>query len=159
MRKEILLAVTILVMFSVTFAAYSAQAKEPYATAEEWGKYVVSRDSIPWTQLSPGANTRMACGDRILVSFITMSPWSVFPKHAHEAEEIVFVVDGYMDEGIDGKLYRLNKGDVIKLPSNIPHAIYIYDVPCVSIDIFSPVRPDYIQKAKEQETFGVVISK
>jgi hypothetical protein len=48
----------------------------------------------------------------------------------------MIVVDGYMDEMIDGKLYPVKKGDVIRLPSNIPHGGYLYDVPCVAIDIF-----------------------
>ncbi|MDH7498867.1 MAG: cupin domain-containing protein, partial [candidate division NC10 bacterium] len=127
------------------FAVSFAQAKEPYATAEEYGKYVANKDCIPWTELVPGANSRLIWGDGIMVSFITMSPWSFFPRHAH-GEQIMIVVDGYMDEMIDGKLYRVKKGDVIRLPAGTPHGGYIYDVPCSAIDIFTPVRADYIEK-------------
>jgi hypothetical protein len=38
-----------------------------------------------------------------------------------------------MDEMIDGKLYRIKKGDVIKLPSNIPHGGCLYDLPCKAL--------------------------
>ncbi len=159
MRKEsVLAAAAVLVIFSVIIAVHSTQAKEPYATAEDYGTYVVNRDSVPWTELVPGANSRLVCGDGIMVSFITMSPWSVFPRHTH-GEQIMIVVDGYMDEMIDGKLYRVKKGDVIKLPANTPHGGYIYDVPCSAIDIFAPVRADYIEKTQKQGTYEVIIPK
>jgi quercetin dioxygenase-like cupin family protein len=158
MGKARLLATLALVIFSAFCIVSSVQAKEPYATAEEWGNFVVNKDSIPWTELVPGANSRLVWGDGIMVSLITMSPWSVFPRHAH-GEQIMIVVDGYMDELIDGKLYRVKKGDVIKLPANTPHGGYIYDVPCSAIDIFSPVRADYIEKTKKQGTYEVIIPK
>jgi|GEM_PF-621780 quercetin dioxygenase-like cupin family protein len=153
------LILSLVALLSICLVAFPAQAREPYASPEEWAKYVVNKDSIPWTELVPGANTHLVWGDRIMVSFITMSPWSVFPRHTHEAEQIMIVVDGYMDEMIDGKLYRVKKGDIIRLPSNIPHGGYLYDVPCVAIDIFAPVRPDYIEKTKKQGTYEVVIPR
>jgi quercetin dioxygenase-like cupin family protein len=158
MGKARLLATLALVIFSAFCIVSSGQAKEPYATAEERGNFVVNKDSIPWTELVPGANSRLVWGDGIMVSLITMSPWSVFPRHTH-GEQIMIVVDGYMDELIDGKLYRVKKGDVIKLPANTPHGGYIYDVPCSAIDIFSPVRADYIEKTKKQGTYEVIIPK
>jgi gluconolactonase len=159
MKRGTLIVLMFLALFGAMLVVSVAQAKEPYAAAEEWGGYVVNKDCIPWTELVPGANTHLVWGERIQVSFITMSPWSIFPRHTHEAEQIMIVVDGYMDEMIDGKLYRVKKGDVIKLPSNIPHGGYLYDVPCSAIDIFAPVRADYIQKTKDQGTYGVVIPK
>ena len=48
-----------LVLFLVSWIAYSVQAKEPYASAEEYSKYIVNKDSVPWTELAPGANTHL----------------------------------------------------------------------------------------------------
>ena len=158
MKKGRLLTVTGLAIFILMFTICPVQAKEPYATSGDYGTYVVNKDSVPWTELVPGANSRLVWGDGIMVSFITMSPWTSFPRHSH-GEQIMIVVDGYMDEMIDGKLYRVKKGDVIKLPANIPHGGYIYDVPCTAIDIFCPMRTDYIEKTKKQGTFEVIIPK
>ena len=158
MKKQILLFATGLVIFTLILTIGPTQAKEPYATSEDYGKYVVNKDSVPWTELVPGANSRLVWGDGIMVSFITMSPWTSFPRHTH-GEQIMIVVDGYMDEMIDGKLYRVKKGDVIKLPANIPHGGYICDVPCTAIDIFCPMRADYIEKTKKQGTYEVIIPK
>jgi quercetin dioxygenase-like cupin family protein len=159
MKKDTLLIVAALVFLFVSCAGYSVQAKEPYAPAEEYSKYIVNKSCVPWTELVPGANSRLVWADRIMVSFITMSPWTSFPRHTHEAEQIMIVVDGYMDEMIEGELYRIKKGDIIRLPSNTPHGGYLYDVPCVAIDIFAPVRADYVEKTKSQGSYGVVIPK
>ncbi len=159
MRKVSLFVMAALVMFSMISAISSVQAKEPYATAEEYSQYIVNKDSVPWTELVPGANTHLVWGDRVMVSLLTMSPWTSFPRHTHEAEQIMIVLEGYMDEMIDGKLYRIKKGDVIKLRSNLPHGGYLYDVPCVVVDIFAPVRPDYVDKTKKQGSYEVIIPK
>jgi hypothetical protein len=65
------------------------------------------------------------------------------------AEQIMIVLDGYIDEIIEGKLYRAKKDDVLILPSDIEHGGYIGDVDCNVIDIFSPPRDDYLEKFGE----------
>ena len=66
-----------------------------------------------------------------------------------EAEQIMIVIDGYMDEIIEGKLYSVKKGDVLTLPSNMEHGGRIGEVDCSVIDIFSPPREDFVEKLKK----------
>ena len=49
-----------------------------------------------------------------------------------------------------GKQYRVEKGDVIYLPENIPHGAFIREVDCHAIDIFVPRREDYLEKYRQQ---------
>lgn len=115
----------------------------PYATGEEFKKRVSRYPDIPLTELVPGSNSHLVFGERIMVSFLTMSAKSFFPPHRHEAEQIMIVLEGFCDEIIEGKLYRVNPGDVIILPSNIEHGAYLREVDCRVIDIFSPPREDF----------------
>jgi quercetin dioxygenase-like cupin family protein len=124
-------------------------ANEPYASAEEFKKRVTHYPDVPLTELVPGSNSHLVAGERALVSFLTMSANSYFPPHRHEAEQIMTVIDGYMDEIIEGKLYRVKKGDVIVLPSNIEHGGRIREVDCKVIDIFIPPRQDYLEKYRQ----------
>ena len=57
------------------------------------------------------------------------------------------VVEGYIDQVIDGKMYRVNAGDVIVMPSNIPHGGYVRDQDCKVIDRFAPLREDLAERA------------
>ncbi len=54
-----------------------------------------------------------------------------------------------MGEIIEGKLYRVRKGDVIILPFNIEHGAYIREVDCKAIDISVPPRPDHGEKLRQ----------
>ena len=123
--------------------------KEPYASEEEFKKRVVHYPDVPLTELVPGSNSHLVVGERVLVSFLTMSAHSYFPPHRHEAEQIMIVLDGYMDEIIERKLYSVKKGDVLILPSNIEHGGRIYEVDCRVIDIFAPPREDLLEKYRK----------
>ena len=126
----------------------------PYATEAELKKRVTHYPEIPLTELNPGIKGHLVFGERVMVSFPIITPNSYFPPHRHEAEQIMIVLDGYIDEIIEGKLYRLKNGDVVILPSNIEHGAYTREVDCRVIDIFSPPREDFIKKYKETNKEG-----
>lgn len=87
-----------------------------------------------------------------MVSFLTMKAGSTFEIHSHPNEQVMIVLEGYCDEIIEGKVYRVEKGDVIIIPPNVPHGAIIGDVDCKVIDIFSPPREDYKKKLEEITT-------
>jgi quercetin dioxygenase-like cupin family protein len=118
----------------------------PFASDQEFKRRVLHYPDIPLVELVPGSNTHLVFGEKITVSFLTMSANSYFPPHRHLPEQIMIVLDGYADEIVEGKLYRLQKGDVILLPSNIEHGAYLREVDCRVIDIFSPPRQDFRDK-------------
>ena len=122
------------------------QMELAFASDREFKRRVVHYPDIPLVELVPGSNSHLFFGDRITVSFLTMAADSYFPPHRHEAEQIMIVLDGYADEIVEKKLYRLQKGDVILLPSNIEHGAYLREVDCRVIDIFSPPREDFRDK-------------
>lgn len=128
------------------------ERKEPYTSQEEFNKRVAHYLDIPLVELVPGSNSHLVCAKNITVSFITMSPNITTSLHRHESEQIMIVVDGECDEIVDGKLYHLEKGDVLILPSNTEHGAYISDKGCKAIDVFSPPREDLVAKLKELTT-------
>ncbi|NLH09698.1 MAG: cupin domain-containing protein [Chloroflexi bacterium] len=62
----------------------------------------------------------------------------------------MIVIEGYCDEVIDGKIYRVGPGDVIYLPPNVEHGAFLRDVDCKVIDVFIPSRADYEEKFRVQ---------
>jgi len=122
---------------------------ETYATEEEFKKQVIHYHDVPLTELVPGCFSHIVSGERALVSFLTMPAHSIFPPHRHEAEQIMIVLEGQVDEIIEGKLYPAKEGDVIILPSNIEHGAQIHEVDCKAIDIFVPPRQDYLEKLRK----------
>ncbi|MCF7890316.1 cupin domain-containing protein [Candidatus Bipolaricaulota bacterium] len=121
------------------------------ATEEDREEHVVRPyDDVPLTELVPGSLSHLVQGENVTISFLTMKSGSTFELHSHPEEQLMIVVDGYCDEIIGEKLYRVEEGDVIFLPSGIEHGAFIRDVDCKAIDIFSPPREDYREKFLEQ---------
>jgi len=125
------------------------ERKEPYATQEEFNKRVIRYRDVPAIELRPGAKSHIVSTERLTVSFATAVPNSVGPVHRHEAEQIMIVTDGACDMIVEGKLYHIEKGDVIVFPSNMEHGSYISDKGCSAIDIFTPPRQDFVAKLEE----------
>lgn len=121
------------------------------ATECDRKQYVVRPyEQIPLTELVEGSFSHLINTENLTVSFLTMKANSFFDVHTHENEQFMIVIDGYCDEIIDGRIYRVGKGDAIHLPSNVPHGAFIRDVDCKAIDIFVSPRKDYIAKFQNQ---------
>lgn len=120
--------------------------KEPAATPEEFKARVLRYTDLPMTELVKGSNSRLVCGEQAMISFLKMDAHSYFAPHSHPQEQIMIVLDGYCDEIIQGKIYRVKKGDVIVLPPHVEHGAYIGDEDCYAIDVFGSPRSDYLMK-------------
>jgi gluconolactonase len=121
-------------------------AELPVATPEEFKARVLRQTDLPLTELVAGSNSRLVIGEQAMISFLTMQANSYFAPHSHRQEQIMIVLKGYCDEIIQGKLYRVQAGDVIILPPHVEHGAYIRDVDVEAIDIFGDVRGDYMMK-------------
>ncbi len=124
-------------------------AKEPCASQEEQDQRIIHYRDVPPIELIQGIKGHLVSAERIMINVLTAQPHSVMPNHRHENEQLMIVLDGAADVAIDGKLYHMEKGDVVIFPSNADHAAYISDKGFHVIDIFSPPRQDFLEKMEE----------
>jgi len=121
------------------------------ASKDEFQKFIARPyEEVPITLIADGAKSHLVCGKSMMYSFLTMKAGSVFELHSHPEEQIMFVLEGYCDEIIEDKLYRVKAGDLIYLPSNIIHGAFLREVDCRVLDVFSPLRNDYRSKFIKQ---------
>ena len=120
--------------------------KEPIATVEEFKSRVIHCPDLPPTELVKGSNSRLIVGEQAMISFLKMDAHSYFAPHSNPQEQIMIVLEGSCDEIINGKIYRVKKGDVIILPPNVVHGAYIGEEDVYVIDVFGSVRSDYMVK-------------
>jgi quercetin dioxygenase-like cupin family protein len=125
------------------------EKKEPCATQEEYNKSVVRYRNTPVMELASGAKNYIVSAERITVSFVTLEPNIRITPHRHEPEQMVIVNDGACDFIVDGKLYHLEEGDVLIIPSNVEHGNYSSDRGLRMIEVFSPPRQDMVAKLEE----------
>ena len=122
------------------------EKKEPVASQEEYNKYVTRYADVPAIELTPSIKANIISAEKITLSFAGAEPNALLPAHHHENEQILIVPDGAIDFIIEGKQYKVKKGDVIVLPPNTKHGAYFSDKGARVIDIFSPPRQDFVAK-------------
>lgn len=107
---------------------------------------VYDLNDVQFTELSPGANSRLIAGRGAQLSFLRMSPEMTFPNHIHPEEQLMVVVRGGLDEVIIGNAVRMEKGDLLLLPAPMVHGGKVGEFGCDVLDVFWPPRPDYAEK-------------
>ncbi len=95
---------------------------------------------------NPTAHTRLMWGKNFMLSFVSMAANSTFPMHFHPEDQLMMVLNGEMEEGIidDWLPMSGDKKDVILQPGGMVHAAKLSPRGADVIDIFWPVRPDYM---------------
>jgi quercetin dioxygenase-like cupin family protein len=92
----------------------------------------------------PGVVRRtLSRGERTLLCEFTLAKDAVVPDHAHEHEQIGYVVRGRLRFRIDDEEREVAAGDGYMIPGNVSHAVTALEE-SVAIDIFSPVREEYL---------------
>jgi unsaturated pyranuronate lyase len=100
---------------------------------------------IPSEQINASIARQFITGERVTVARFELKRGGVVPRHAHENEQVSYIVSGALKFVFDDREVVVRGGEVLQIPSNVPHAAEVVD-DCVAIDVFSPVRQDWIDK-------------
>ena len=99
---------------------------------------------IPADRIAEGIERQIFYGDRVMVCRLVIAPHTVTPVHSHPHEQITMVERGRVRYIIEGQERVLEQGDMLHLPSGIAHGATMLDEEVVLIDIFSPLREDFL---------------
>src|SRR5215216_1406223 len=100
--------------------------------------------SIPVERPSEGIERQMVVGERLMMCRFRFAPLLVTPEHSHPHEQMTIVEKGRVRFFIEGEERIAGPGDVLHFPPNCWHGATMMDEEVVLIDIFSPVREDFI---------------
>lgn len=82
-------------------------------------------------------------GDKTLMVEFRLQQGASLPRHSHPHEQTGYLVSGRMDLTIGEVTYQLSPGDSWCIPGDVEHnAEALGD--SVAIEIFSPLRQDYL---------------
>ncbi|HCS49654.1 MAG TPA: gluconolaconase [Candidatus Aminicenantes bacterium] len=119
---------------------------------------VQTLQDVQFTELSPGANSRLIAGRGAQLSFLRMNPNATFPDHIHPEEQLMTVLRGSIDEVILDGVAAMRKDDLLLLPGDMVHGGKVGEFGCDVLDVFWPPRPDYAEKmAKRLSAYHAVI--
>jgi unsaturated pyranuronate lyase len=101
-------------------------------------------DTIPVEQVSDGIQRQMFVGNRMMICRFRFRPFLVTPEHDHPHEQMTIVERGKVRFFIEGKEQIATTGDVLHFPSKCWHGATMMDEEVVLIDIFTPLREDFL---------------
>jgi len=97
---------------------------------------------IPRT-LAKGIRARIFPGTHLMLSVVTLEPWSESLVHSHLNEQWGVCLEGKWIRIQGGREYRVKAGDFWETPPQVPHGGRTLGAPCRILDIFVPPREDY----------------
>jgi quercetin dioxygenase-like cupin family protein len=114
-----------------------SQEAQLAALVTDWSK-------VKSEQTAEGIKRQMVVGERLMMCRFTFDPFIVTAEHTHPHEQMTLVIKGKVKFTIEGEVVIVAPGDVLHFPSNNRHGATMLDEEVVLIDIFSPVREDFL---------------
>ena len=109
------------------------------ATLHRWSE-------IEPEQLNPLLTRQFVTGDQAMFARIVLTRGCIVPRHSHPNEQLAFILQGSLRFDFDdGTSHIVNSGEVLVIPSNLPHSATALE-DTIDFDIFAPPRQDWIEK-------------
>jgi quercetin dioxygenase-like cupin family protein len=100
-------------------------------------------DTVKKEQLNDKFWRKVVNGEKITAAQLGLSKGALVPLHHHESEQVSIVVQGAIKFEVEGKEVTVRGGEVLVIPSNLPHNALALEDSSV-IEIFSPIRRDWM---------------
>jgi len=100
--------------------------------------------AVPVEQVAEGVSRQMVWGDRLMVCRLRLAPRVTTAAHTHPHEQITVVVRGRAVFRVGDEQRIVAAGDVIYFAPGILHGATMLEEDVELIDIFSPVREDFL---------------
>ena len=96
-------------------------------------------DEIALEKVTEMVSRKVIAGDRMTVAQVYLKRGSLVPLHAHDSEQITCVLQGALRVVVAGEEATAREGEVLHIPSGVPHQVEALDDTFV-LDLFSPPR-------------------
>jgi quercetin dioxygenase-like cupin family protein len=98
-------------------------------------------------EVEPGRKRRLLHTDNLMVVVWDFAggPWeNPDAPHSHPHEQVTYIVEGEILFFLGEDMQRLGTGDMVAIPSNVPHSIQLVSSHVRLIDSFTPLRQEFL---------------
>jgi quercetin dioxygenase-like cupin family protein len=108
---------------------------------------------IPWNQverekLNDLIDREMVVGEKVMLARVFLKKGAHVPRHHHHNEQVTYILEGALKFAIDGREIIVHGGEVLCIPSNMPHEAWALE-DTVDLDVFTPPREDWLNKSDD----------
>jgi len=114
---------------------------------------------IPWSAvehetLNDLIGREMVVGDNLMLARVFLKKGAHVPEHHHHNEQVTYILEGALKFAIDGKEIVVRAGEVLCIPSNMPHEAWALE-DTLDLDVFNPPREDWLNKSDDYLRLGI----
>lgn len=121
---------------------------------QEKASFFIRQEDAPKFASMKGLETTILTGlhgEKMMMVLNATLPGHTVPLHSHPQEQIGMVYSGKARLCIGEEERLVKKGNFYCIPANVPHSdTCVGDEPFVMLDIFYPLREDFIEKLKQK---------
>jgi unsaturated pyranuronate lyase len=105
-------------------------------------------DEIALEKVTEMISRKFVTGDRETLAQVYLKRGAVVPMHAHESEQMTYVLQGALKMLVGGEEITVREGEVLHIPTSVPHQVEALDDTFV-LDVFSPTRQDWVDRTDD----------
>jgi len=90
-----------------------------------------------------GVAARMVEGERMTLAIVEIAPGKRVPEHAHDNEQIGFVIEGSVTFTVGEEIKQLGPGGTWRILSEVPHQVDVGPDGAVVAEAYAPGRADW----------------
>lgn len=113
----------------------------PTVTLHRW-------DEIALEKVTEMISRKIVSGEREMLAQIYLKRGALVPIHAHDSEQMTYILQGALRFLVDGEEIVVREGEVLHIPSRLPHQAEALE-DTLELDVFSPVRAEWTNAADE----------
>lgn len=98
---------------------------------------------LPQSPMTPQIRRRLVSGEKLMSVYFNLDKGAIIGEHQHPHEQITHIIAGQIEFDVGGKKKVMNPGDVLVVPSNVPHSAVALEE-TINIEVFSPPREDFL---------------
>jgi len=104
--------------------------------------------TVPLEDLNELLQRQFVVGQEIMLARVLLKKGCIVPEHSHSNEQLTYILEGALKFWIDGRELIVKAGEILTIPSNMPHKAEALE-DTVDLDVFSPPRADWINKTDQ----------
>jgi quercetin dioxygenase-like cupin family protein len=109
-------------------------------------------DEIALEKVTEMLSRKIIAGEREMLVQIYVKRGCLVPMHAHESEQMVYVLQGALRFRVGGEEITVREGEVLLIPSGVEHQAEALE-DTFELDFFTPVRQAWLTPTPAQD-FG-----
>ncbi len=104
----------------------------------------------PFSLLGEVEGRIVLSGDRMMFLLVELPPRGVVPEHSHPHEQMGLCLRGRAEFRSEDERTVVEEGMFYRFRSGEKHSVTsLIDSPCLFLDVFSPPREDYLERARQ----------